>query len=75
MYAKNRIYLYKNSTLGRLFSEDKFFTKSFEDFKNEKSDESNTLEDDLLTKNQEKIYDIFDSERAIERYIEVIKEV
>ena len=75
MYAKSRIYLYKDNKLDRLFLQEKFFTKSFEDFKNEKSDESNTLEDDLLTKNHEKIYDIFDAERSIERYIEVIKEV
>jgi hypothetical protein len=75
MYAKNRIYLYKNAMIDKLFLDKNFFIQTFEDFKNQNIDESNSLEDDLLTKNQEIIYDIFDGERAIERYIEVIKEV
>jgi len=75
LYAKNRIYLYKNAQVDKLFLDKKFFIQSFEDFKSQNIEQSNSLEDDLLTKNQDIIYDIFDGERAIERYIEVIKEV
>ncbi len=73
LYAKHIVYLYDEHEIDDLFFVNDFFFKTFEDFKNTKESDNATIEQDLLTKNREKVFKIFDPEATIETYIDLIK--
>ncbi len=73
LYTKHIIYLYDRNEIDDLFFVNDFYFKTFENFKNSKESDNAAIEQDLLTKNREKVFQIFDPEATIETYIDLIK--
>ncbi len=74
LYTKSSIYLYKESKVDKIF-DDEFYMKDFEEFLSKDENEDEMIKIDLLNRNSKKVYQLFDPEHSIERYIEVIKEL
>jgi len=75
LYSKNHIYLYRETKIDPIYKERNFFIKNFDDFINEEINKKDSIEIDMLKRNREKIFEIFDPENSIQQCIKVIKEV
>jgi hypothetical protein len=74
LYAKNHTYLYQDTPIDKLYHDRDLFIDTFENFKKD-NQTNHSIINDLLVKNREIIYELFNSKASIIRYIEVIKEV
>ena len=73
LYSKNHTYLYGDIMIDDIYKQEELFIDSFSHFKEQP--EQDSITNDLLEMNKQKIAMLFSPQESINRYIEVLKEV
>ncbi|RUM67270.1 MAG: hypothetical protein DSZ06_01625 [Sulfurospirillum sp.] len=75
MYLQNLIYLYGDANLDKIFYQDRFYFKKFDQFAKDFQVELSTIEKDLIKQNHQRAVTLFDPQKSVEKYIEAIKSI